>query len=348
MITFDKKTIVVTFLMHLGDLMLITPFLHVLRKAAPHSRIILVVDKKLEDLVRFNPNVDVVEGIDKKGDDNSPLAIWRFARRIHQTYHPDMVINLHPNERTSFLAWAMGADEFVGASHGLVKPFMKKFVPLKRSQLHAAEMYKDVLAEMGVQDLTDNGLEMVTSKEWDDEAKAFYEAQGVTQEDKLIGFNIGSAVPEKRWDKDRFARVAMTMMDEGYKVVFFGGPMDVEMVEETISYMDEKYHPIIATGKFTLGPLAALIRRCSLMITNDSGPMHMAVSQHVPLVTLYGPSNPKWYGPYCDNAIILHSMTTFEEGKSMRKIIRSGEYEGLNVISVEAVLAAVHRQLQSE
>lgn len=348
MIIFDNKTIVVTFLMHLGDLMLTTPFLHMLRKAAPNSRIIFVVDKKLEDLVKYNPNVDEVIGIDKKGKDKSVPAIWRFGRMIHRNYQPDMVINLHKNERTSFLALAIGAKEYVGASHALFKPFMKKYIPLQRSKLHAAAMYKDVLTKMGVEDSADNGLEMVTAPEWDLAAENFYKEQGVSAEDVLIGFNIGSAVPEKRWDSDRFARVAMNLMDEGYKVIFFGGPMDVEMVDETIALMGENYHPIIATGKFKLGPLAALLRRCRLLITNDSGPMHMAVSQRVPLVTLYGPSNPKFYGPYCDNAIVLQSTTAYDEGKSMKEIIRSGDYEGLNAISVEAVLTAVHHQLQSE
>ena len=51
--------------------------------------------------------------------------------------------------------------------------------------------------------------------------------------------------------------------------------------------------PVIATGAFGIGGLAAAMRRCSLIITNDSGPMHVAISQKVPIVAMYGPSNPK-------------------------------------------------------
>ena len=68
--------------------------------------------------------------------------------------------------------------------------------------------------------------------------------------------------------------------------------------------------------------------------------MHVAVSQHVPLVALYGPSNPKFYGPYTDNCIVLESMDTYEIGKSMKQIIREGNYKGLSVIEEDAVIDA--------
>ena len=81
-------------------------------------------------------------------------------------------------------------------------------------------------------------------------------------------------------------------------------------------------------------------RCCSLFITNDSGPMHVAVSQGVPLVALYGPSNPKLYGPYTDRAIVLESTNHYEVGKSMKQIIREGNYKGISVIPMSQVIAA--------
>ena len=72
-------------------------------------------------------------------------------------------------------------------------------------------------------------------------------------------FNIGSAVPEKRWPAERFAHVADHFGRLGYKTVFFGGPMDLEMVQPVVEQMETK--PIVATGKFQLGPLAAAMSR---------------------------------------------------------------------------------------
>ena len=84
MINLRNKKIIVTFLMHLGDLILITPFLQVLRRHAQGSDITLVVDEKVADVVRYNPNIDHLVAVDKKGKDNSVRALWRIGRHLHQ------------------------------------------------------------------------------------------------------------------------------------------------------------------------------------------------------------------------------------------------------------------------
>ncbi|MBS4912618.1 MAG: glycosyltransferase family 9 protein [Veillonella sp.] len=336
---FDHKHIVVTFLMHLGDVILTTPFLHVLRKAAPHSHITYVMDEKLKEVMQYNPNIDTIITVDKKGRDNSIGALRRIGKSISKTVGPvDIVINLHPNERTSFLASQIGGTFTTGMSHFLFRPFMSKYTRLDRTGRHAADMYINVLEQLGVTDTSNKGLEIYTCPEWDKTVYDFYHAHGVSDVDIVIGFNVGSAVPEKRWPKERFAEVADFFCHKGYKVVFFGGPMDKEMVDDVVKHME--CEPIVATGQFSLGELAAAISHCNLFITNDSGPMHVAVSQHVPLVALYGPSNPKFYGPYTKNCIVLESMENYEVGKSMKKIIKEGNYKGVSVITKEQVIEA--------
>lgn len=340
-----RKRIVVTFLMHLGDLVLITPFLEVLRREAKDSRITLVVDEKVADVVRYSPTIDRLITVDKKGKDNHISSLWRIGRTIKKEERPDVVINLHPNERTSFLAWAIQAPHTVGMSHFLFRPFLEQVTPLDRIHLHAADMYIDVLRQLGVTDIHNHGLSISCSAKWQERGQCFYEQQGLKKEDKLIGFNIGSAVVQKRWEPQRFATVADYLMDKGYKVIFFGGPMDEEMVEEAIGHM--KGTPIKGTGEFSIGELAAAIHRCCLFITNDSGPMHIAVSQKVPVLALYGPSNPALYGPYTTKARVLESTKVYETGKSMKKIIKEGKYEGINVIRVEQVIKEADYMLKT-
>lgn len=336
MINLRQKRIIVTFLMHLGDLILVTPFLQVLRRHAHGSEITLVVDAKVADVVRYNPNIDHLIEIDKKGRDNSVSALWRIGRKLHRNNY-DVLINLHPNERTSFLAVAIQAGYFAGMSHFLARPFMDRYTRLDRLHFHAADMYINVLEQLGIEDRRNSGLEIELAAAWREKAAAFY-AEYNREGKPLVGFNIGSAVPQKRWPPQRFAAVADYFMDKGYGCVFFGGPMDKEMVAEAVSFMEHK--PIIATGLFSIGELAAAVKACSLFITNDSGPMHIAVSQQVPLVALYGPSNPMFYGPYTEKAIVLESTDHYEVGKSMKKIIREGKYKGISVISVAHVIEA--------
>ena len=167
-------------------------------------------------------------------------------------------------------------------------------------------MYLDVLSQLGVTNIEHNGLEIFPSEEHMAHAEEFWRDHGVFGTDKLVGFNIGSAVVTKRWAPERFAKVADTLAAKGYKPVFFGGTMYEEMVQEAVSFM--KTIPVVATGNFTIGGLAAAMRRCSLIITNDSGPMHVAISQKVPIVAMYGPSSPKLYGPYTKDATIVTAL----------------------------------------
>lgn len=343
MIDLDHKRIVVTYLMHLGDLVFTTPFLHVLRKAAPHSHITYVVDKKLADIVRHNPHIDAVVEVDKKGADNSIGALRRVGKSL-RAEGVDVVINLHPNERTSFLAWQIGAPITVGDSHPLFRWTLTKHTPLKWEQMHAAAMYVDVLAQLGVRDLEEKGYEIHSCAQWDAVAQQFFQEAGRNPQVPLIGINAGSAMPEKRWPEERFARVADHFMNDGYEVVFFGGPMDVDMVQRIVAQME--HSPMVATGKFGLGELAAAMKHCDLFISGDSGPMHMAVSQQVPIVALYGPSNPNFFGPYTENAIVLESMDHYEPGKTLRQIIREGSYRGIDVISTESVIQGAETLLK--
>ena len=204
MVELNGKKILVTFLMHLGDLTLTTPFIHALRKAAPDSHITMLVDEKLKDVVLLNPYLDEVITIDKKGRDNSILALIACARQLSK-HNFDVLINLHPNERCSFIDALTSVKLRTGTAHSIFKWRWDVFTPLDRS-MHAADMYLDVLTQLGVKNLTHNGLEIFPGERHIEEANTFWKDHSVTPEDKLIGFNIGSAVVTKRWAPERLPK----------------------------------------------------------------------------------------------------------------------------------------------
>ena len=340
MVELNGKKILVTFLMHLGDLTLTTPFIHALRKAAPDAHITFLADEKLKDVVLHNPYLDEVITIDKKGRDNSILGLMACARKL-SGMNFDVLINLHPNERCSFICALTKCKLKTGTTHTIFKPMWDVFTPLNR-KIHAADMYLDVLTQFGVKNLEHNGLEIFPSDEHFNNAEDFWRNHGVFGSDKLIGFNIGSAVVTKRWAPERFAQVADHFAAKGYKPVFFGGTMDEEMVQEAISFM--KTTPVVATGSFTIGTLAAAMRRCSLIITNDSGPMHVAISQKVPIVAMYGPSSPKLYGPYTKDATIVTAQPPCQGCASGMKH-KCDDMQCMTRLYVEQVIEAAEKML---
>lgn len=340
MIELANKRIIVTFLMHLGDLILTTPFLYVLRRAAPGAHITYLVDEKLADIVRHNPNIDEVWTIDKKGKDNNIPSLLAMSSRISAGSF-DVLINLHPNERCSFIDAFARVPLKLGASHFLFRTCFSPYIKLNRT-IHAADMYLDVLAKIGVKNLKNNGLEVFPGDEDKAFVAGFWRSEQVKNEDKLIGFNIGSAVITKRWASERFAKVADTLAQEGYRTIFFGGTMDADMVQEAAALMQTK--PIIATGKLKLGQLAAAMSRCSLIITNDSGPMHVAISQKVPIVAMYGPSHTDLYGPYTKKATVVRAIPPCD-GCHKRMRHHCDDMRCMRELTVDQVLTAAHAWL---
>ena len=305
-ITRDYKNILVINLMHIGDLMLVTPVLRTLRTNYPKARISLLADKKLADLVQYNRHIDECLLIDKKGRDDSLPSFIKYIWGIRKKKF-DLVINLHRNERASAIAAFSGADRIVGYAKPGFALLFDQVLPNLKAVKHQIHSHFDVLEQaVGIDRIDDGGLEM-----WLPEA-AVRSAAKIWQENfapdkKVVAFNIGASWKTKRWIDTYFARCADELLEKGYGVAFFGGPMDTELVEACIAQMKHRDSGDIKvfTGKVSLGELGALLKKCALFLTTDSGPMHVGVSQNVPVVTMFGASPVPGFYPYDARDVLI-------------------------------------------
>lgn len=325
------KSILVINTMHIGDLLLITPALRTLRANYPQARISLLTDKTLADLVRENPCIDECLTIDKHGADKGLFALLRFIRRL-RARHFDLVINLHRNERCSAITAFCGAKERIGyAQPGFGHFYTKCYpnlamadTPKKLATKHQVTVHLDMLQKaLGLKKIDDRGLEMTipeaaereAARLWQkmlDETAAAVRTSSSEQSDAasprpVIAFNIGASWATKRWIDTYFAQCADQLIEEGCAVAFFGGPTDVPIVDACLAQMREKNSPHCHgfTGRVTLAVLAGLLSRCALMLTTDSGPMHIGVSQNLPLVTMFGASPVPTFYPYDARDVLL-------------------------------------------
>ena len=300
------RNILVINLMHLGDLMLVTPVLRTLRHNYPAARITLLADEKLADIVQENRHIDECLLIDKKGRDNSLLGILRFARRLRRRKY-DLVVNLHRNERASALAAFSGAGRIVGYAKPFFSAFFDKVMENKKAVKHQIHSHFDVLEEaVGIERIDDGGLEMWLPEGTEERAAKLWQ-EAFPEKRKVIALNIGASWKTKRWIDDYFAQVADHFLEKGYGVAFFGGPTDGELVSACRAKMRHGDHAALAifTGRVTLAELAALLKNCALFITTDSGPMHVGVAMNVPIVTMFGASPVPGFYPYDAKDILL-------------------------------------------
>ena len=143
------RNILVINLMHLGDLMLVTPVLRTLRHNYPEARITLLADRILADIVQENRNIDECLLIDKKGRDRSFLGILRFAWRLRKRKY-DLVVNLHRNERSSALAALSGGKCIVGYAKPGFALFFDHVSPDQHPVMHEVHSHYAALRAAGV------------------------------------------------------------------------------------------------------------------------------------------------------------------------------------------------------
>ena len=329
--------------MHIGDLLLVTPVLRTLRTNFPTAHIALLADAKLADLVRLNRNIDELIIIDKKGYHDKLTNYLKFIGEIRQEQF-DLVINLHKNERASFIAALSGAKKVVGyATFGPGLLFDQTIENRKRSK-HQVHAHFDVLKEtLGITSIDDRGIEMWLDEEAEATALAIW-SQAFSETRPVIGLNIGASWPTKRWPKEYFAELADQLVDRGFAIAYFGGPMDVDIVDQAISLMKHKDHPQVVklTGTVTLLELAALLKKCAVFVTNDSGPMHIATAMRVPVVSMFGASPVQGFWPYNDISVVLK--TPLPCHPCYKHSCKLGGLECMYAIPVDEVLTATIKQ----
>lgn len=333
-----NKNIVIIYMLYFGDMVSITPFLEVLRRAAVGSKIRLVIDARFWESVAFNPNIDEIIPVDRKALGLS--GTWRLGKEIGKE-RPDVLLVLHGTTRTTLMGAAMHPKVWTGESGtGFDRFLMTKEIMVEYKDCHAVDKYIRVLGELGVQDLHHEGMKIYTSPAWDKGAADFYKARGIGEKEKLAGFSVGSSTAEKNWPAENFGQVADFFAEKGYRPVFFGVKSELPLIEKALSSMKHREEAITAAGQLSMGQFMAAVSRCSIGFTNDSGPMYVFDSRSVPTIALFGPSNVKLHHPLGKKSCGIASTDMPMAQDHVAHTIRDKKYIPIDHIPVKEVIAA--------
>ncbi|MGQ0811858.1 MAG: glycosyltransferase family 9 protein, partial [Nitrospiraceae bacterium] len=167
--------------------------------------------------------------------------------------------------------------------------------------------------------------------------------QGLTPSATWIAMSLSARWSTKRWPARSFAAPADHLQREGAgPVVLIGGAEEQGDVEEVKKFMVTK--PIDLTGQTPVGLLPALLKTAAVLVTNDSGPMHIAAAVNTPVVSLFGPTSPTRTGPYgAGHAVLMYRIPC--SPCFSRVCHNMPQLECLTSISPEQVLAAVRERL---
>ena len=301
----------------LGETILTTPVIRALRTRFPKAYIAYMVAPTREELVSANPNLDEVITYEMC----VPKLIYGIMKRAFQ-----MAVVLQPTFRLVLHTFLARIPFRVGFETNCCSGRLLQVAVPNNTVQHETSRYLDVVRGIGIQPDSDEPEMFVDdwAQGWADD---FLVKFGVDPNRPLIGLNPGTGSVSRRWPKDRFAKTGDLLHQEhNAQILITAGPREGSLPYELADMM--ACSPIILTGTTPM-QLGAIIRRCHLFISNDTGPMHMSTAVKTPTIALFGSSNPVRWGPLWSQ----HTVVT---------------RESMDEIAVHDVLLAVEKHLSMD
>jgi heptosyltransferase-2 len=286
----------------IGDAVMSTPVLANLRRELPKTKIDLLVPGYVAPLFEEHPHVDRV----LIRDDRQPWPVrLEFLRTLrHHQYGAALLL---PNSfRAALYAWLVRVPIRVGyATDGRRFLLTHPVAGVSdEAPLHQVEAYLRLVAALGLPVVTQFPA-LTPTIQAETEAARLWRMYRVGCDSPVIGVCPGAAFgPAKRWWPERFAALGDRLIAEGgFRVVFFGSAQEIVLVERIQALMT--HEAVSLVGRDSLSSFVALAARCAVMIANDSGSMHIASAVGTPVVSLFGPTDPRRTAPQGAAATVL-------------------------------------------
>lgn len=331
----------------LGDIVMALPALSMLRRSFPQAKITWLIRPELAPIIEGHPHLDEIILFDRKSLAKAwcrPDAFKKLTDLISRLRRGrfDAVLDLQGLLRTASLAWLSGCKQRFGPvwRRELAHHFYTTKIPPRLEWVHVIDYYAKLIEAMGGSDLR---VEFVLPEK----PAAAASARNLLLQHKIDRERYaviipGSAQVSKCWPAERFAALADRLaLEHGLTVVATGGKSESPMIEQIQSLAK---HPIAnLAGQTSLPELVEVLRRAKLVVSNDTGPGHIAAALGRPLVMMFSWSNPLRVGPYGrPECIVARDMA------SRGLAIRSRDpHHAIQHITFDEVYAKVAEQLRS-
>lgn len=283
----------------LGDVIHALPVASSIKRAVPGVKIDWVVSGAYAGLLEGNPDISRVIVFDRdilKGA-GSISRLPRFVSELRRERY-DVVLDLQGLLRSGLMALASRTKRRVGFENARegAPLFYDVKVPVPDPDIHAVDLYMSVLASIGIKP-SEAVFDMTVLPEDYRLAGELLAGAGIAPGEPFIAMAPSARWDTKRWPAARFVEVAILIYSgHGIKTVFVGTASDAALFDGI--ELGPGLHNSALFGKTSVRSLAALFKRARLVVTNDSGPMHIAAAVGTPTVAIFGPTDPVKTGPY--------------------------------------------------
>jgi heptosyltransferase-2 len=285
----EPRRILVIKLWAMGESILTLPLIHAIKKKYPKATVTVLARDRVRAVYTGNKDISEV----KSSEFFPLLALLPRLRRY------DLAIDCEPYLNISaLLAWWLGRRR-IGFSHG-VRSLLYTDKVVYNDQQHITLTYLDMARPLGFAPAQPERLiPIATSRADEKSADQLFKEWGIKKGDKLVCISPGAAESSRGriWPAKRFAKVADALVKEYLaKIIITGSKGERRLAEDIAKAMH--YNVIIAAGETSVKDLAALLKRCTLMVGNDSGPMHLSAAMGTKTLGLFCPNTPVRWAPY--------------------------------------------------
>lgn len=288
----------------IGDAVMCEPAVRGLRSLFPEAELTMLARPAVAELFEAYPGLNRVLVYDDKNAHAGISGKWSLAGTLRR-HRFDLAVLFQNAFEAAFIAWLAGIPRRYGyATDGrvffLTEPVA---VPDRRVPAHQVEYYWNLLKPLGISGEVSAPVLHVSVDEDRTAARRLVSA-GINPSDLIIGINPGSTYGSaKRWLLERFAEVARRLAGrlqeaEGAQIaiVILGAKGEESLGKDIAGKIDGR--TVVLSGATTIRELMAVVKRCRLLITNDTGPMHIAAAFDVPVVAVFGPTDWRTTFPF--------------------------------------------------
>ncbi len=325
----------------IGDVIFQSPAFQALKDNFPGSKLIAVTHPRCVEVLAVSPFVDEIIAFDDRGADKNPLAKLKLIRQLRKR-KVDQIYLFHRSWSRAFIARLSGAKVRAGYNTKGRGFLLSRSVPEPKTPVHSVVYFLDLLRAAGLKLERDYEYSFHFSKEDLDEVKKLLSASAV-QTQNLVALNPGANWLPKRWPVEYFRELARRLVqDYSVQVVVTGGKSDERLGSNIVG--DSKTSGVVSLcGKTNLRELGALFSLCRLVISNDSGPLHIAAGVGANVLGIFGPTDPKLTGPLGKGKnIVIHYAPEGEHIPWYGKEFPYGRW--MEHISVDQVLETIRRE----
>ncbi len=342
------RSFLLTKLRYIGDVLLTTPAIRLLRKSYPDAHITMVVNKGTEDVLRHNPHLNRVLTIDRAKIKNAPLTQvlrheWNCLKEMRKVRY-DVSVDFFSGERAAYLSALCGVPLRIGfqGKRRFGRLLYNKKVR-RPDRAHMVQWCLLLLKEGLGLETTDTALELHTAAPDEQYALDWLGRHGLAERE-FVALHTGARYARGGWSARNWAQLCDAIQTElGLRAMIVGAASEIAAIREIGSLA--KTPVLSAAGQTTVLQLAALLKRAQAFVGVDSGPMHIATAIGTPVVSLFSAaSDPSMWGPWGNRDVVIQARLPM--GATFRGRTQPNLGNMDREISVREVARAVDQMLQ--